>query len=360
MDPLTQKYTINGKQFDNNGAMGLCCEKSLNGQPWEVELYRFIQFWLSGASAIPMYSSGSTGSPKEMDFPREAVIASARATIEFFELNPGDKILLCLPIRYVAARLMVVRALEGNLDLQITAPSGNPLVDLRESISFAAMVPLQVIDALDQCPQQFGLIKKLIVGGSAIAPQLKDKLQQIPTQVWETYGMTETLTHVAVRQVNGHSPSNYFEALPGVGFSVDENECLVIDIPRVSPKPLLTRDVVQLIDPVRFILLGRLDNVINSGGIKLQPESIEARLRPYVGLPFVIVGLPDVRLGQKVVLVVEGHRRSLDQILGINISDIGKYEKPKEIIFVDKIPVGENGKVLRKQLMDFLLNNSNL
>lgn len=351
------KYSINGQNYRRDELLAFCQIMMREASPWESDLYRFIDLWLGDSPIIPMFSSGSTGDPKTIEFSRVAVEASARASIDFFGLQEGDRVLLCLPIRYVAARLMVVRALVGGLDLCVVPPSGNPLAHVGTDLAFAAMVPLQVMDVLAQTPQQFNLVDKLIVGGSAVTPQLKRQLQNVTTQVWETYGMTETLTHVAVRQINGNNQTECFGALPGVSFSVDTNGCLVIDVPRITPLPMVTRDMVRLIDSSHFELLGRYDNVINSGGIKLQPEVIEARLRPFIPGLFVVMGMPDARLGEKVVLVAERSPEPLDLRMIMVTSGLGKYEKPKEIIFVEKIPVGENGKILRRQLLQGLQND---
>ena len=199
---------------------------------------------------------------------------SAQLTGKTFELKEGDSTLLCMPMKYVAGKMMVVRALALGLDLKVVEPSSSPLKGLNKPIDFAAMVPLQLEKSLNQLDK----VKTLIVGGGQVNPALVDKLRDISTQVYETYSMTETLTHVAIKPLNGPNKQDVFQALDGVQFEIDERDCLVIHAPMLNPNPVLTNDLVALIDETSFHWLGRYDNVINSGGIKIIPEKVEAKL----------------------------------------------------------------------------------
>lgn len=345
-----REYIVDGMRYSGEELMAFSRFKTENGLEWERGLYAFILLWLSGVNEIAMHTSGSTGKPRDIFFSRSSVCESAKATIRFFGLKAGDALLLCLPIKYVAARLMVVRALEGGMDLVILPPSGNPLAELHKPVQFAALVPLQVIAALADSPARFALVDQLIVGGSPVSSDLSDKLQPITTRFWETYGMTETLTHVAVRLINGVDKSTCFVALPGVVFSVDDRGCLVIDVPRIAPSPVVTNDVVRLIDASRFEWLGRWDNVINSGGVKVHPEQVVAKIATVVNGELAVLGIPDARLGQRVVLVVEGSERFIDLNDCSDKAGLDKFERPKNVFFVNLFPRTDSGKIQLSKL----------
>ncbi|WP_111446834.1 AMP-binding protein [Breznakibacter xylanolyticus] len=336
---------INHQVFDGANLRALIDEKMRGGEDWERAIFGFMHDWFSPSADVLMHTSGSTGVPKAMTFPKTALVASARATIKFFGLLPGDKVLLCLPGQYVAARLMVVRAIVGGLDLVMVPPGGNPLAQLTCAIDFAAMVPLQVERAMNETPEKFSLLRRLIIGGAAVSLSLGRKLAHLDTHVWETYGMTETLTHVAVRCLTGKDASDHFEALPGVHFTLTDADCLVVHVPHVTPQPVVTNDMVALSDGRYFRLLGRADDVINSGGIKIHPVKIEFLLAPLIKTPFAITSEPHELLGEQVVLVVEsGVQFPCPQTL---FADIDKHQRPRKIYMVDALPQTESGKIRR-------------
>lgn len=320
-------------------------------EEWEQCLYDFMLQWLSDSDEIALQTSGSTGQPRQIVFPKSAFEASARATINYFDIQPDSNLLLCLPAQYVAARLMVVRAFVGNCNLVILPPSGNPLAQLTVPIDFAALVPLQVSNALSLCPEKFALISKMIVGGSSVSDTLKAQLASVTTSVWETYGMTETLTHVAVKQVNGMD-GDCFEALPGVTFSKNDSDCLVVYAPHIATNEVATNDIVQLVDNKRFTLLGRADCVINTGGVKVQAEIIEAKLSALISIPFAVFGSPDERLGQQVTLVVEGKKLDFNFELLFQKAELTKFEWPRLIVECQKLPLTDSGKIKRSELVN--------
>jgi len=230
--------------------------------------------------------------------------------------------------------------LKLGLDLKVVEPFSKPLKNIDEPIDFAAMVPMQLEKSLDQIEK----MKTLLVGGGKVNPKLVEKIQGISTQVNETYGMTETLTHVAIKPLNGPNKSDVFQALDGIQFEMDDRSCLVIFAPMMNPNPVVTNDLVELVDETSFRWLGRIDNVINSGGIKIIPELVEAKLTEVVSSRrYFIAGLPDESLGEKVVLVIEG-----DEI-EISLDVLEKYERPKEIYFISKFVEIESGKVIQKE-----------
>ena len=312
-----------------------------------LDVNQFIEDWFSSPDEMTLQTSGSTGKPKSISVKKEWMRNSARLTGKTFGLAQGDSALLCMPMKYIAGKMMVVRALELGLNLKVVEPSSNPLKDLESPIDFAAMVSLQLEKSLNDLNK----VKKLIVGGGRITPQLVEKLQSVSMQVFETYGMTETLTHVAIKPLNGSNKSDCFHALDGVHFEKDERDCLVIHATDLNPEPIVTNDLVELLDEKSFRWLGRHNNVINSGGIKIIPEVVEAKLSSTISdRRYFITGLPDESFGEKVVLVVEGER------IDITMESLDKYEKPKEIYFIPKFVETESGKVTRRETIKVFLS----
>jgi o-succinylbenzoate---CoA ligase len=199
-------------------------------------------------------------------------------------------------------------------------------------------VPLQAQNSIKELVD----VKKMIIGGVPMSTKLENQLSKLKTQVFETYGMTETITHIAAKRVGEKA----FTVLPGVTISYDDKNCLVIHAPKISEEVIVTNDLVELTSENQFVFLGRYDNVINSGGIKLIPEQIEHKLHTHIQNRFFVTGIPDETLGEKLVLVIEGEELTIDDSI---FEDLDKYQKPKEIIFVAKFKETENGKVLRKE-----------
>ena len=332
-----------GQLFTNNIPSPLKVKSGIlsksNSQIWD-DVNQFISDWYSPKDEMMLQTSGSTGKPKSISVSKGWMKNSAQLTGKTFGLKEGDTALLCMPMKYVAGKMMVVRALKLGLDLKVVEPFSKPLKNIDEPIDFAAMVPMQLEKSLDQIEK----MKTLLVGGGKVNPKLVEKIQGISTQVNETYGMTETLTHVAIKPLNGPNKSDVFQALHGIQFETDDRSCLVIFAPMINPNPIVTNDLVELVDETSFRWLGRIDNVINSGGIKIIPELVEAKLTEVVSSRrYFIAGLPDESLGEKVVLVIEG-----DEI-EISLDVLEKYERPKEIYFISKFVEIESGKVIQKE-----------
>ena len=272
--------------------------------------------------------------------------ASARITCRFLGLKEGDTALLCLPLDYIAGKMMVVRAQTCKLRLISIAPDGHPMATDSGPIDFAAMVPLQVWNSLQDAQQASLLcaIRHLIIGGGAIDANLAAALADFPNAVWSTYGMTETLSHIALRRLNGPERSDWYSPLEGVSVSVNAEGCLVVNAPAVHDGLLVTNDLAE-IDGNRFRILGRKDNVICSGGIKIQIEEVEALLRPHLSMPFMITKGPDARLGQQVVLLTEDADR--EQVETICHKVLPRYWQPRQVIYTEKLPLTETGKPAR-------------
>ncbi|MFH6967800.1 AMP-binding protein [Flavobacterium sp. FlaQc-28] len=307
------------------------------GDAYERSIGEFFLDWFDHKDYIEMTTSGTTGLPKLVRLEKQAMIQSALATGDFFGLKPGDKALLCLPTQFIAGKMMLVRSLILGLELDVVVPSTEPLAYNNKQYDFVAMVPLQVQNSIEKLKN----IKKLIIGGAKIDSSLEEKLLPLKTEIYETYGMTETITHIAAKRVG----ESVFSILPNVKIEKDDRGCLVIYVSSISDEPIVTNDLVDLVNENQFSFLGRFDNVINSGGVKLIPEQIEAKLTGKINSRFFVTGVPDTTLGEKLILVIEGEK----QDFGPDFFDVlGKFEKPKEIVFVPKFKENENGKLLRK------------
>lgn len=306
------------------------------------DILHFLDFWFGNEESISVNTSGSTGKPKPILLSKKDLIESAKLTLNFFNLKPTDSALLCLPIKFIAGKLMLVRSLIGNLNLITTPLSLRPIKDLNHSIDFAAMTPAQVEQSLKYDRNKFNLIKTLIIGGGSVSNELEKALKEIPTECYSTFGMTETVTHIALKKLNN---DNLFEAIGDVTFELNNQNCLTINTPHLSTKIHHTKDIAQLIDSKHFIYLGRADNVINSGGIKIYPEIIERKLERIVSNRFYISKKKHSTLGEQVVLVIEGeHSISTDLISKY----IEKYEVPKEIITINQFKETPTGKIIRE------------
>ena len=316
-----------------------------------MTLEAFLDEWHDGSPTLLVHTSGSTGKPKPLWVEKRRMEASARITCGFLGLQQGDTALLCMPLDYIAGKMMVVRALTCGLRLVSVEPSAHPMKGLDDSpIDFAAMVPLQVVRTLEVPEERERLlrVRHLIIGGGAIDEELEQALQDFPHAVWSTYGMTETLSHIALRRINGAQRDDHYTPFEGVGISLNDEGCLVIDAPAVCPTPLTTNDRASLADDGRrFRILGRRDNVICSGGIKLQTEEIERKLRTRLHVPFMVTKRRDAALGEAVVLLVED--RDTEQYQAVCRDTLYKYERPKLILSVERIPLTETGKPARKE-----------
>ena len=317
-----------------------------------MSLEEFLSEWNNDSLFVHVQTSGSTGVPKPMLAEKRRMLASARITNDFLGLREGDVALLCMSLDYIAGKMMVVRSIERGLKLITVEPSGHPLNHSQLAIDdcqidFAAMVPLQVYNTLQVPEERKRLlqIRHLIIGGGAIDEALGAELKNFPNAVWSTYGMTETLSHIALRRLSGPEASDWYIPFPSVKVSLSDDGCLVIDAPEVCPGRLVTNDIAE-ISPQGFRILGRKDNVICSGGIKIQIEEVESRLRPFFRVPYLISKRPDPKFGEVSVLLTEG---SIDEARQICERILPKYYLPRHYLHVDRIPLTETGKPARQQ-----------
>lgn len=336
---------------------------------FEAEYRAFVEEWQNDKRTICVHTSGSTGTPKPILVEKARMRASARMTLDFLRIPSGAIALLCMPLRYIAGKMMVVRALEGNLRLLRQLPSSTPdlasLFPLPSSISpftFLAVTPMQALNLLRDERQRahFECISRIIIGGGAISPELHDELQCCKGEVYSTYGMTETLSHIAMRRLNGPEQSEWYTTLNGVSISKNAEGCLVIDAPALCPNELVTHDLCELCESSSnlpttapslqpcFRILGRTDNIISSGGIKLSLEDIEARLSG-LAVPFLLTYVHDSVLGQALTFLYNAPTPQETEIKQKFDELLDRYERPRHIFRVSSLPTTETGKPARAE-----------
>lgn len=336
-----------------------------------MNLTQFLSDWNSPSPFITVKTSGSTGEPKLISVEKKRMEASAGRTCQALGLRPDDTALLCLPLDFIAGKMMVVRSIVGGLKLIAVEPSGHPLQHLdtlNTPVVFAAMTPMQVYNSMHR-PEELKRLKavsKLIIGGGPVSQEVANRLSHFPNQVWSTYGMTETLSHIALRKLSGKDASEWYVPLPGISLSLNSDGCLVVFAPDICPESLTTRDRAEIIEDrhsiTRFRIIGRIDNVINSGGVKIQIEEMERILSLYLNKPFVVAPSPDPKFGQIVVLLTTDCPSMVaSSIEAIPLDVLPKYHRPRRIIHVDDIPLTPTGKPARavaariaEQKTDFL------
>lgn len=353
MSKIPATISINGLNYSDNELTLLIAERLSQPQlpEWERELYTFLKEWFSPSDFIEAQTSGSTGTPQIIRLPKTTMQQSARRTIEYFRLQAGNRILLSLPCRFIAGKMMVVRAIIGQMDLITVDPSTDFELLRNNTFDFGAMVSNQVFKLLESVSGKEMLenIRNLLIGGSAIPANLEAQISQLKSRVVSTYGMTETASHIAIRELSGEKRSDIYYCLPGISVSIGENDCLQIHVAEWN-EPLQTNDIAEILSPASFRILGRADDVIISGGIKYRPEMIEKKLKSAIPGRFVISSIPDEMLGEKVVLVIEGEPADIE----INQQKLAKllspFERPKAIYFIDKFPETQNGKLKRNEI----------
>ncbi|MDH7446504.1 AMP-binding protein [Aquimarina sp. 2201CG14-23] len=356
-----KSFSINRQTLDNKGLEQIAYNFIKEGEFYEQEVGGFLLDWLNDKDHVVVQTSGSTGKPKSIKIDKQYMINSAKATGKFFKVEEDTTTLLCLPAAYIAGKMMLVRAMVLGWKIDVIPPKMNPLDTIYRQYDFCAMVPLQ----LDNSISRLHLVKKLIVGGGAVSENLKELVQGIKTKIFETYGMTETVTHIAARRINPKKKEkkegNFFKALPNITLGIDKRNCLIINAPQLHKETIITNDVVELKTYKKFSWKGRYDNVINSGGVKLYPEEIEIKLQLLISHRFFITSVPDDVLGDKLVLIIEDNynERTYELLIeAINsIKTLSKYEIPKKIYYISQFIETENGKVQRNKTLDVVLDS---
>ena len=346
-------FKINDHHFEADHLKKLAYSYIKEGQAHEEVIGNFLLDWLNpNYDTIKLRTSGSTGKPKVMYVDRDKMINSAKSTGKHFKLKNGSTALSCLPTDHIAGKMMIVRAMILGWNLQIIKPSATPLENIYKTYDFCAMTPFQ----LDHSLSRLHLIKKLIIGGAPVSKKLINHLQDKSAKIYETYGMTETLTHVATRRLNPKDKNadgvKPFKALPKVSFETTDDDCLIIKAPNILDEPIQTNDVVELVTFKKFYWKGRKDNIINSGGVKIYPEEVEKKLASILSQRFFISSIRDEALGEKLVLIIENEyseelvEKIFDEI--DQLDHLRKHEVPKKIYMIEKFEETATGKVDRR------------
>ncbi|MFV0420201.1 MAG: AMP-binding protein [Dysgonomonas sp.] len=352
LDRNKQKIIIEGISYTKEDILG-GVPAFANESDFGLEVYEVLKDWFLDTDEILLHTSGSTGMPKIIKGNKEQMMQSAKLTCSFLDLKEGDTALLCLPVSAIAGKMVLVRALIAGLNVYLVSPCGNPLKDFDYDIVFAAMVPMQAFVSLQSKTEKkrFEKISNVIIGGGAIDKQLESALKPLSNNIYSTYGMTETLSHIALRRINGSSSSLNYTPFQSVKISLSADGCLIIDAPLVSKKRLLTNDLAEINYDGSFRIIGRKDNVINTGGIKIQIEELEEKLRSIIESKFAITSRPDAKFGEVIILMSEAEVDK-DKMKTL----LSPFEIPKDIILVDKLPLTRTGKIDRKALKRMIPN----
>ena len=346
-------FSIEGLQISKDQLSKVAYSYIKEGEDFEREIGLFLLDWLSDRATVKVTTSGTIGEPKLMHIKKSAMYCSALATADYFNLSPKSNVLHCLPCEYIAGKMMLVRAMVLGLNIQFVAPTSNPLEKLKHQVDFCAMVPLQVENSLDRLDQ----ISKLIIGGAPITEELEERIANttnpLKTRVYETFGMTETLSHIAVRPMLKDSlHQKKFMTVKGIKIDTDDRGCLVITAPQLFEGNLVTNDLVSINHDFSFTWLGRIDYLINSGGVKIIPENVEKKIKHLIKGNFFLFGLNDEKLGQKLTLITEEKQDEalLNKIKALE--NVEKYQVPKEVIQTGDFVFTSNGKLRREKTIN--------
>ena len=340
---IHNRFTWEGYHLDSNGLIDLGYSFIKEGGDHEKSIGEFLLNWMDERDFVFAPSSGSTAKPKMMKLSKQAMVNSAIATGDALGLIPGQTCFLCLPATHIAGKMMLVRAIILGLELHYVSPNRSPLRLVRKKFDFTAMTPMQLRNSIDR----IHLIGKTLVGGGVVDSNLRSSIIKSGQKVYETYGMTETFSHIALKPLHCSDINDVgFRPLSNIIVHLDQRGCLVINAPDLFAGDLVTNDLVDLHSDGTFTWLGRIDNAINSGGVKLLPETIEAKLSEVIQKPFFIGALPDPDLGEKVILVVEGQEEKLEDTIFVGLE---RFARPKEIYFLDQFSYTRNGKLRRKE-----------
>lgn len=339
--------TLNGSEL-KGGLLSAFIASHFRREGILGDLSRFLADWQSPSATVPVQTSGSTGAPKPMQAEKRRMAQSARHTCAFLGLRPGDSALLAMPLRYIAGKMVVVRALVQGLNLVAVEPCSSPLREVGTPLDFAALTPMQAYESLRDpvCAERLRNVKHLLLGGGAVTGSLAAALRDFPNADWSSYAMTETLSHIALRKVNSQDATDWYTPMPSVSVHLSGKGTLVIDAPSVCEKVLTTNDIAEIGPDGRFRIRGRLDNVIDTGGIKVQAEEVEQKLAERIPGAFCITSVPDDRLGEKITLL---HTSGMtDTELDALCRDVlPKYWVPRAFIRVEAIPLTGTGKTAR-------------
>ena len=321
---------------------------------WQKKIFEVIIDFKSNES-FEIKTSGTTSASKTILAKKEHLLASATKTNNFFKLQTGNSSLLCMNPSFIGGKMMIIRAIERQLKLVCIQAKSSSIEHLEEGIDFTAMVPMQVDYILKHAPDQLKLCKKIIIGGGTIKQQAIDKLCQLGVNTYSTFGMTETYSHIALQELSPNKSSLY-ELVDGVSISSNQNQCLQISAPHLGIDFLETKDIVEIFSQ-GFMWRGRFDDMINSGGVKIFPEEIERKAQTLIKNEFIISSLPDEKLGEKVILIIEGYQEETNQDLQQALKNVlPKYHDPKSIFYLPEFPRTLTNKIKRKDVRQLLID----
>ena len=355
MSKVENSYYLFGHKLSKKSLLSLAKSKINEDSigDWEKDIFRFIVEWFDNNDFIKVKTSGSTGNPKTISLKKKYMLISAKATLDFLRLGKKDKAFLCLPANYIAGKMMIVRALTGELDLHYVQPSLNPEYRQNEEFKLLAVVPSMLSTILNsEKIRELEGFENILIGGSEISAKEEEQLAVLNNKIWHTYGMTETITHIALRRINGKERSEWFTPLADVQISASKENTLMINYNNIGAFNLVTNDLAEINDNGNFKILGRIDNVIISGGLKIHPEILEKKITEILENNFFIYGLSNEKLGQKVVLFVEGKTAKTNPKILMELTQIlTNLEMPKEIIRVRQFERTNSGKLIRKNYL---------
>lgn len=345
-DKIHLKFKLNNNNYSFEELKEVAYSLVKEGEPFERNAGDFLLDWLDDKDYLTVKSSGSTGTPKVIRIHKQAMVYSSIATGNYFKMEPGNTALHCLPTNYIAGKMMMVRAMILGLEIDLVEPSSLPIFDDHKHYDFCAMIPMQIQNSINRLKN----IKTIIIGGAPISQGLIDNLQSLKTKVYATYGMTETVSHIAIKPLNVKSKSPHYKVLEDIEISQDARNCLVVKAPKLSDEIIVTNDIVKLHSKTEFEFVGRIDNMINSGSIKIFPELVEETLRDKIKGRFIIASEPDPLLGEKVILILEGTENSTN---ASTFEALDPYEVPKKIYTVEKFVV-INDKIQRSKTLELI------
>ncbi|MGI4875412.1 MAG: AMP-binding protein [Janthinobacterium lividum] len=354
---LPTSLLLNGREFSYESVQQTSNpHTALNG--YEARVLELLRQWLTGAQEFGLRTSGSTGQPQLIVLKRRQLAASAARTGDYFDLGPGDRALVCLNCEFIGGKMMLVRGLERHLRLTVVEPHADPFdfVPADAEFDFAAFVPLQLRAMLTAGRAgRLNKMRAILVGGAGVEPSLLREIEQLKVPVYLTYGMTETASHMALRRLNGPEASPHYQVLPGLHLGQDERGCLTVRGDVTDDKLVTTNDRITILDKHTFDWLGRVDFVINSGGVKVQAEKVEQVLD--VALAELgqsrrafVAGQADERLGQAVTAYVEGAALPAgteQRLLALLRERLDRYEQPKSVVYVPTFKTTASGKLDR-------------
>ncbi len=346
---LENKYIVFESKELQNQSLDFFKKKLNSSVCWQKNIMSFLNQWFNTSSYVFIKTSGSTGKPKEIKLEKNSMLESAKATCSFFNLNSNTKALLCLPTDKIGGIMMITRAMYSGMELIAIEPSSNPLNHISSKVDFAAMVALQVHESLLKNIKKLKHIKHLIIGGGSINETLEKTLIKSKINAYSTFGMTETISHIALRKIG---IEKHYTTLPNINIDITNDQKLEIIAPKLLKEKLVTNDLIQKRSNYSFYWLGRSDNAIEIGGLKYLPELIEKKLKEKIFQRFVISYLPDKKNGNKIVLVIEGKQTNIKNTA---FEHLDKYEKPKEIFHISQFPE-KNYKIDRKKIAKVILN----